>query len=262
MALLALKELKDTFLTLDAPDASLYPLNHVFEPEYHQDKYVRVCEYTAALPGAFQIGSAGVLVKPAYRGCQPSYADDENDATSLDYEGMLTTDGRSLDSNNGTRNVCALKSNCVRFGFIDFGLARSVSREFYEARKERASVLPNDVLINSTGDGTIGRVAVYSATFPAIVDGHITVLRFAEPDTAWYAASYLLSEDGQLQMYRYINGSSGQVEIYPQDISRIWIKPAGSKIQKEIRNKFAAACHKHEQFVKDLQAALFMVGTA
>lgn len=122
--------------------------------------------------------------------------------------------------------------------------------------KDRAGVQKNDVLINSTGDGTIGRVAVYDFDFPAIVDGHVTIVRFNKPDLAWYAAAYLLSENGQLQIYRYINGSSGQVEIYPQDLERLWIAPVSQGKLKKMAADFSAAAGQYRTFYISMQKAL------
>ena len=144
----------------------------------------------------------------------------------------------------------------MRAGFVDFGVARSVSEKFFETKKKRASVQKNDLLINSTGDGTIGRVAIYNANFPALVDGHITIVRFKNADLSWYVAAYLMSEQGQRQIYRYINGSSGQVEIYPQDIERLWIPGATDQIIKNIADKFRSAIKKYEEFQKELVGAL------
>lgn len=258
MALLALRSIKDALLTLKDEEAEISE-NHILEPEFHQDKYVSACMDVAKIPGAYQLGEApGLLAGPA-RGAQPSYADDENDPASLEWEGMITDEGVVLDSAKGRRNLCALKSNCVRRGFVDYSLARSVNREFYKAKK-KAQIFPNDVLINSTGDGTIGRVAVFNANFPAVVDGHISVVRFANADDAWYTAAFLLSELGQRQLYRYINGSSGQVEIYPQDIARIWVKPAKSQSHKKnVANALRSAAALHLDFYKSLQKALASV---
>jgi restriction endonuclease S subunit len=127
---------------------------------------------------------------------------------------------------------------------------------FFEKVKKRASVKLNDVLINSTGDGTIGRVAIYDRLHPAIVDGHITIVRFNDPDLAWYAATYLLSTQGQNQLYRYINGSSGQVEIYPQDIARVWIPPKSESAMKGIANSLRSAVKKHEEFYSEMRSTL------
>jgi len=258
MALFSVRPIGEALLSVSGEEFELSE-NHIFEPEYHQDRYVDACTTVALLPGAFQLGAAPGLIFGPSRGTQPSYADDENDPASLEWEGMITADGSTLDSGNGLRNICALKSACVRRGYIDFSLARSVSRDFYE-KKKKAVALPNDVLINSTGDGTIGRVAVFNGTFPAVVDGHISIVRFLNPETAWYVAAFLLSEVGQRQIYRYINGSSGQVEIYPQDLSRIWIKPTKSeKHKKLVADGLRAAASLHLDFYKKLQAALTAV---
>lgn len=258
MALLALRTLKEALLNLEDPDSE-FKENHILEPEFHQEKYVAACRNVAAIEGAYQLGSAPGLIFGPGRGTQPSYADDENDPASLEWEGMTTAEGTTLDDAKGDRNICALKSNCIRRGYVDYSLARSVTREFHE-KKKKAQALPNDILINSTGDGTIGRVAVFNATFPAVVDGHISILRFKNPDDAWYTAAFLLSEIGQGQIYRYINGSSGQVEIYPQDIARIWIRPPKSSAHKKsVAAGLRSAASLHFDFYKKLQAALSSV---
>lgn len=259
MAMLTTRKLSDTVLELQNPDKGLYSINHIFEPEFHQNLYVDACTKTKESPGSFQVGDASLLECSISRGTQPVYADDETDPESLVYEGMITRDGSRLADPEKEFDVCALKSNCVRSGYIDTSLARSVSRKFYDKVRTKAAVRKNDILINSTGDGTIGRVAVYNFDFPAVVDGHITIVRYKEPQLAWYVAAFLLTADGQNQIYRYINGSSGQVEIYPQDISRIWIRSTTPQKQDELANELRKACEKYEAFYQELKAALYKV---
>lgn len=259
MALTAKHLFSDSMLKLLNPEQGMYTINHIFEPEYHQDIYVKACDDTKNATGSFQVGDIQYLVRPINRGTQPSYADDENDPETLCYEGMISCDGTRLIDENQTLNVCALKSNCIRNGYIDTSLARSVGRTFYKKVESRAAVQKNDILINSTGDGTIGRVAVYNYDFPAVVDGHITIVRYKNPKLAWYVAAFLMTETGQNQIYRYINGSSGQVEIYPQDIARIWVKPASSEVIEEVYKNYKNACDKHDEFYRDLTAALHKI---
>jgi len=171
---------------------------------------------------------------------------------------MIKNDGSTV-SDMETTNVCALKSISIRWGFIDFGVARAVDVEFFEKKKAKNSVKKGDVLINSTGDGTIGRVAVYNREHPALVDGHVTIVRFKEEKLAWYSAAYLLSSQGQRQIYRYINGSSGQVEIYPQDIARLWIPSRPEKTIETVSQKFSEAARKYQEFQSDLSSVLSMV---
>jgi type I restriction enzyme M protein len=259
MALKVVKSPVETLLGLDKPDEGLYELNHIFEPEFHQDVYVNISKVLSQTRGAFQLASHQDLVGEIHRGIQPHYVDDESDPSTLFWRGMSLDNGDIVTNINDDANICALKSICIRYGYIDLGTARSVSKEFYLARKDRAGVQRNDVLINSTGDGTIGRVAVFNYDFPAVVDGHITILRFEDPDLAWYIAGFLLSRDGQRQIYRYINGSSGQVEIYPQDIGRLWIKPASVEQRQKVALMFRAACEKHDAFRLELKKALSLV---
>lgn len=259
MPLLKVASFASTILELPDPDGDMLRWNHVLEPEFHQDVYAGACANAKARLGAFQLGNLDFITRALNRGTQPTYADDEQDPETLEYEGHRLSNGEVLDDANGSRNVCALKSVSIRAGYIDFAGARSVTREFYEKKKARAGVQKDDVLINSTGDGTIGRVAVYDRGFPAVVDGHITIVRFKDPALAWYSAAYLMSDEGQNQIYRYINGSSGQVEIYPQDLARVWIPRRKVALIKEVADKLRSACAKHEEFALDLQAALMLV---
>lgn len=256
MALIQMRPFADTLLELPGAGEGLLRTNHVLEPEFHQAVYVDACKSAESAKGAFQLQDQGFVVRTPYRGVQPKYADDEDDANSLSYEGLVTQSGEVEGDDDGRANVCALKSNCVRWGFVDFGSARSVTREFYQRVHKRAAVKKHDVLINSTGDGTIGRVAVYDRNHPAVVDGHITIVRFKKPEVAWYAAAYLLSPEGQNQIYRYINGSSGQVEIYPQDIGRLWIAPKSAEAMSAIAKRFQAAVKKHHEFYTEMRSTL------
>jgi len=256
MPLLEVRPFAQTILELPKAEAGLETWNHVLEPEFHQSRYVGACIEASKSPGAFQLGDLAYVERPPSRGLQPLYADDDTDPDSLDFHGMISPAGEELDSGGGTRNTCALKSISIRWGYVDFSVARSVTPAFAAGKGKRALTKRNDLLINSTGDGTIGRVAVYDEDFPAVVDGHVTIVRFKDTDMSWYVAAYLLTEQGQDQIYRYINGSSGQVEIYPQDIARLWIPVPDAERFKAIVNRFRNAARKHRAFYKEMRAAL------
>lgn len=258
MALNVVKGIKNSILKLDNPEEGLFKVNHILEPEFHQEIYAGICDELEKTKNSFQIGSCKKIIKYPQRGTQPKYDDDESEPSSLSFWGMLKDDGKEVKDNK-INNICALKSISIRSGYVDFDTARSVTREFYKKNKSKAGVEKNDVLINSTGDGTIGRVAMYNELFPAIVDGHITILRFNDEILAWYVGAYLLSSEGQKQIYRYINGSSGQVEIYPQDINRIWIRPTTLNKMSEIANSFKEACDQYKLFRINMKNALFNV---
>lgn len=87
-----------------------------------------------------------------------------------------------------------------------------------DPRKLKGYLLPNDVLINSTGTGTLGRVGYFTADpddLPCIADGHVTVARadrhIAEPRYMYYWLSSM-----PFQNYIYsalIVGATNQIEL-------------------------------------------------
>ena len=92
-----------------------------------------------------------------------------------------------------------------------------------------------DVLMNGTGRGTIGRTAPYLETEPALPDNHVTILRTRDLDPV-YLSVFLNSKAGQLQVEKHQRGSSGQIELYPQDIRKFLIWEAPHALQAEIRD--------------------------
>ena len=72
--------------------------------------------------------------------------------------------------------ICVLNQKCIRDGKVDFSKAR---RHDVQKRSTRGRELcVGDVLINSTGVGTLGRVGyVDRLSEPTIADSHVTVCR-------------------------------------------------------------------------------------
>ena len=110
------------------------------------------------------------------------------------------------------------------------------------AKAERNSLIikKGDVLINGTGVGTIGRSAPYLYEEQALPDNHVTILRTRKLDPV-YLSIFLNSIAGQLQVDKYFKGSSGQIELYPQDISEFLIWVAPKEIQERIRENVESA---------------------
>ncbi|MFA6287284.1 MAG: restriction endonuclease subunit S [Opitutaceae bacterium] len=94
-----------------------------------------------------------------------------------------------------------------------------------------------DVLINGTGVGTIGRVAPYMHDTDALPDNHVTILR-AHTDSGFdplFLSIQLGGSVGQLQSEQHTRGSSGQVELYPQDIRKFWVWRGSPAFQTAVR---------------------------
>src|SRR5688572_14240070 len=71
-------------------------------------------------------------------------------------------------------DVLAIGQRCVSATGFGAELARPHS---HRAMRSVLCPEPGDVLLNSTGTGTIGRSVVFDAPGAFIVDGHVTVMR-------------------------------------------------------------------------------------
>ena len=92
-------------------------------------------------------------------------------------------------------------------------------RDFFDDNPD-CHLKPLDILLTSTGVGTIGRVDMLDRDIPCMTDGHVTVLRVKEQSkiSPRYVLYYLRSTLGQMQMERYTVGSTGQTELNRDDI--------------------------------------------
>lgn len=138
-------------------------------------------------------------------------------------------------------DVLVLNSEHVGEHFINLDGAERTSSDFYE-RKPNARATRFDILMNSTGVGTIGRVNCMLHEEPTVVDNHVTVIRakssLVDPV---YLTVFLNSPLGRQQTYKWQSGSSGQLEIYPDDIRRFWVCVPDDAVQKAVRSQFERA---------------------
>jgi type I restriction-modification system DNA methylase subunit len=98
----------------------------------------------------------------------------------------------------------------------------------------RAIVSKDDILITSTGEGTIGRVDIYPYGDDAIADGHVCICRLRPGINLQYILEYLRSEHGQIQMLRHVSGSTGQTELLKDHVSSLLIPFPDAQVQEEV----------------------------
>ncbi|MFE6978223.1 restriction endonuclease subunit S [Streptomyces sp. NPDC057682] len=93
-----------------------------------------------------------------------------------------------------------------------------------DPRRIKGYLLPRDVLINSTGTGTLGRVGYFTAgpdNRPCIADGHVTVTR-ADPQIIDPRYMYYWFISTPFQDYVYsvlISGATNQIELNRERLS-------------------------------------------
>lgn len=165
------------------------------DAEHFQPKFYRLRERLKSLHST----RIGDFCEPPSRGVQP----------------MFVADG----------DVWVLASKAIRPQGVVLDEDGRTSLEFWEApASEKGRVRPGDVLLNSTGVGTLGRASYYIDGAPALADNHVSLLR---PDQSIclpvYLSLFLNTKAGLWQSEMYQTGSSGQLEIYPHHIEDILV---------------------------------------
>ena len=153
----------------------------------------------------------GELTSFISKGIPPKYVAEENDNT-----------------------IRVLNQKCNR----NFEISYNESRIHNAAAKkvpENKLLHNGDVLINSTGTGTAGRVAqIFNVTVPTTVDGHMILLRPTKEIESLYYGYAIKSYQKKIESLA--EGSIGQTEINRQRLQdEIYITfPKDSALQKTI----------------------------
>ncbi len=117
-------------------------------------------------------------------------------------------------------------------------------------------VKPESVLVNSTGRGTLGRVAINYLKEKVSVDSHVDVMEVIDGMiNPYYLMVFLKTKFGQCQIERRERGSSGQTEIYPKDFEKLKIPLPNVAFQKEIEFLCKDAFEKYQKSKKLYQQA-------
>lgn len=100
-----------------------------------------------------------------------------------------------------------------------------------------------DVVINSTGTGTLGRVGFYRDddnphSLPIVPDSHVTVVRAARAIQPFYLYAYIKTCQGELEQMG--EGSTNQKELKPNAIKSLLVPIPPIAEQERIASKIKA----------------------
>ena len=115
--------------------------------------------------------------------------------------------------------VTVVKTVNLKNSYIDYENCLKVSQDFFE-KYPSAQIKKNDILVASTGLTSMGKAVVHIKDEPTIVDGHISIVRLKEGYDPYFVTYFLRSHLGQIQFEKWFSGSSGQIEIQPEDLNQ------------------------------------------
>jgi len=115
--------------------------------------------------------------------------------------------------------VLVLNQKCIRDFSVDYSKGRR--HDSSQRKIEGRQIATGDVLVNSTGVGTLGRVAqILSLPESAvIVDSHVTIIR-PGPNLSWpYLGQFMMRKQSDIEAMG--EGSTGQTELSRSKLAEI-----------------------------------------
>jgi type I restriction enzyme S subunit len=170
------------------------------------------------VPSGWRAGTVGEHTSYLNRGISPKYIEDGG--------------------------IVVINQKCIR----DFSLDMSKARRHDPAQRkvDGRELLKGDILVNSTGVGTLGRVAqVLMLKNPAIVDSHVTVMRAGASLTWNYLGLLIMRRQSEIEGMG--EGSTGQTELSRGKLSAFKLLVPSAAVLKEfdevalpLRERFSA----------------------
>lgn len=115
---------------------------------------------------------------------------------------------------SGSHTVYVLNQKCNRNFSLSYEQARLHDLSKKKIPDERF-LKPGDVIINSTGTGTAGRIAqIWDIPSPTTIDGHMILMRPTDEIIPLYYGYALKAKQAQIESFA--EGSTGQTEINRQ----------------------------------------------
>ena len=170
------------------------------------------------VPRGWRIGTIGDHTSYLSRGISPKYIEDGG--------------------------IIVINQKCIR----DFSLDMSKARRHDPAQRkvDGRELLKGDILVNSTGVGTLGRVAqVLMLENSAIVDSHVTVMRSASSLTWNYLGLLIMRRQSEIEGMG--EGSTGQTELSRGKLAALKLLVPSATVLREfdevvlpLRERFSA----------------------
>ena len=148
--------------------------------------------------------------------------------------------GRSpkYDKNNTTHPIISQK--CVQWDNISLEYAKYITEEFFEKLEEYRFVKKNDILWNSTGTGTVGRLNIVKEDLNHVpVDSHVTLIRTNDQVFSDYVYYYLMSPQIQNNLGDFLTGTTKQKELGLTNILKVEVPLPPFSEQSRIAAKIA-----------------------
>jgi len=161
---------------------------------------------------------------------------------------------RGKSTKYGNSDIQVIKSGQAR-GYQKFDFDEKIYAISTFISDER-NLEKGDILINSTGVGTAGRITLFNLDGKFVADSHITIFRPKQDELLSKFALYCFVGIGFKTIENMAKGSTGQIELNLNTISNIKIPFPSLSVQKEIVSQievFEEEIKQAEKIISDSQ---------
>lgn len=137
---------------------------------------------------------------------------------------------------NSNTLVFAQKCN-TKYNGIDINLAQFLDENTLSRYPIDEYMKDGDIVINSTGNGTLGRVGLYQASdniksIDIVPDSHVTVVRSCDKIDSFYLYAFMKSNQSELE--KKGEGSTNQKELKPTTLKEMLVPITSIREQERI----------------------------
>ncbi len=190
------------------------------------------------------------LINSKFAGISKRELDEKNDF-------VFSSRGRGPEYSQNSDAIC-LNQKCNRWNKIDLSHAKTVSKKWFEGIPKGMLTKEEDVIINSTGDGTVGRASLVTKEYEGLIyDSHILLVRLNKNkiDPLFFVKIFN-SRFGQQQVEDNISATTTkQTELGMNNLMKTKIPDISIDEQKSIFDFF----NKLEQKVNDAKKIMSQV---
>ncbi|MEH7751962.1 restriction endonuclease subunit S [Bacillus toyonensis] len=148
--------------------------------------------------------------------------------------------------------VPVISQKCIQWKGFNLAAARFVDPDTMDKYDSVRFVRDGDLLWNSTGLGTVGRINRYSSDGidyeTVVVDGHVTIVRLMDSIDSEFILRYLASPTIQHSIEDICSGSTKQKELNTSTIKNIVVPVPPLREQKRLVEKIKELSLKWERY--------------
>lgn len=143
--------------------------------------------------------------------------------------------GKSPKYDKESNSYPIISQKCVQWDGVHLEFAKHLKEDFWKELPSYRFVTKGDLLLNSTGTGTVGRIIKVTESFDKIpVDSHVTIIRLNKNVCNSYILYFLMSPIIQNNLDDYLTGTTKQKEFGLASIQNIVISIPPLEEQKRI----------------------------